>query len=112
MQTDHLTKTDEPVTVYTDAPKAYDYWYVTEVDARAAIDTRGKIWRRVELPAMRLEAQSARYRSGWHAAMPPRDFAQAIGHRLVTAAHVYDARKARGACTRCGHLHGKIGGCP
>ena len=103
------------VDIYTDAPKAYDYWYVVELDARAGIDTAGKTWRRVQMPESRVPAQSGRYASGWHAAMPPRDFAKAIGLRIVTAAHVYDARAKRGACTRCGHVHPQgpfKGGCP
>lgn len=73
------------VFVYTDAPAAYDYWYTTQVNACAGTDTRGKAWRCVRMAEDRVEAQSARYRSGWHAAMPGRDWQKAIMSGVLVA---------------------------
>lgn len=73
------------VFIYTDAPAAYDYWYTTQVKACAGTDTAGKVWRCVRMAEDRVEAQSARYRSGWHAAMQGRDWQKAIMSGIVVA---------------------------
>lgn len=70
--------------IYTSAPASYDYWYTTQIKACAGIDSRGKAWRCVRVADDRVEAQSDRYRSGWHAAMPPRDWQKAITAGVVT----------------------------
>jgi hypothetical protein len=70
--------------IYTNAPASYDYWYTSQIKACAGIDSRGKAWRCVRVADDRVEAQSDRYRSGWHAAMPPRDWQKAITAGVVT----------------------------
>lgn len=71
--------------VYTNAPAAYDYWYTTQINACAGIDTAGKVWRCVRMAEDRVEAQSDRYRSGWHSAVPPRYWQKALVEGIVRA---------------------------
>ncbi len=54
----------EPIYYFTNAPEAYDYWYVTTVT-----QLEGCNWRLVEVRDQeRFEAcQGPRYLSGWHA---------------------------------------------
>ncbi len=91
--------------IYTDAARAYDNAGTVEIDPRAAIDTSGRVWRRVAMPSARLASQAARYQTGFHAAMPPRDFSRALQMRVAVASEIYDRRVKRGLCTRCGLNH-------
>lgn len=79
------------VYVYTDAPASYDYWYTTQIKSCAGVDTAGKVWRCVRMAEDRVEAQSARYRSGWHSAVPPRYWQKAIIEGIVTVPASLDA---------------------
>jgi len=54
--------------IYTNAPKAYDYWYVTELDPdvgrfNSGIDKDNPV-RKLDMPEMKVEWQCLRYQSG------------------------------------------------
>jgi len=69
---------------WTTASRSYDHPDTMEIDAQAGRDTAGKTWRRVAIPLSRLQAQCDRYSSGFHAAIPRRDWHKALITKLVS----------------------------
>jgi hypothetical protein len=102
---DEMTKTARflpgEITIYTDAPREYDGPTTEEISEIDGIDSAGKVWRRVCLPAKDLVAQEIAYRVVCAAAMPERDFLIAMRQGFVHAP-AKPARKRPSADPRVG----------
>lgn len=73
------------VTVYTTAPEAYDYSYVTVINEKAATDkNNGKVYRKVTMPENRRDYQCGRYGSGFHPALDESEFKKLLAYGLVS----------------------------
>lgn len=78
------TNENGTVTIYTTAPSDYDYSYTSEIEAIAGVDNYSrKVYRRVEIEAIRSRSQCMRYGSGLHAVIDATEFAKRIDLGLV-----------------------------
>jgi hypothetical protein len=74
------------VTIYTTAPKDYDWAWARELSPCVATDKRGKAIRKVVLPEERAAAQIDRYYSGLHMVVERPEFDKLVNYGLVTLA--------------------------
>lgn len=88
------------ITIYTDAPREYDHPTTEQISEIDGIDSAGKLWRRVCIPATNLEAQRLGYTAVCFAAMPERDFLIAMRQGFVRAPAKHERKPAAKPTTR------------
>ena len=71
------------ITMYTTAPRDYDYSYTQEIESSTG-HSGHRTWRRVEIDAGWQRTQCSRYGSGLHAVVDCTEFAKRIDTGLVT----------------------------
>jgi len=73
-------------TIYTTAPKDYDYWYTQEAKAKFAIDSKGRSIREVHIDSQaHAEIQVARYQSAMiYMAVDKVEIEKLLSYKLVT----------------------------